>query len=108
MVVRLFYPSFDICPGRIVQQLAALPVQGRVFFLELGGGVGDAAAAGCGEGYHRLSGEVVSVQECVHCPRCKVPPDRVADVDYVIAFRIFQVRPDGRPGLAVVHLLGTA
>ena len=44
------YPGFDGSPGGTVEQLAALPVECGIFFPELGGGVGDAAAAGGGEG----------------------------------------------------------
>ena len=48
--LKLSNPGFDGSPGSAVEQLAALPVKCGILFPELGGGVGDAAAAGGGEG----------------------------------------------------------
>ena len=63
--------------------------------LELYGRFSDPASAGCGKGSHFFTGKVVGLAEVVHYAGSDAVPDREADKDRVIAFKVFRIARKG-------------
>lgn len=59
--------------------------------LELLGCPADPASAGCGKSSHLLAGKVMGLAEVVHDAGGSAVPDREADQDRVIAFKVFDI-----------------
>ena len=108
LIVKVGYPILYGIVAHSVQQLSFFPVQAWIGFFQFGNTVTDTASTGSGERYDSLAGEIVSLKERVDYSRCKVPPYRKAQVDYIVFGGIFEPSLDGRTRTAVVHLYAAA
>lgn len=92
--------------GRIhvVEQLALLPVGLGTVGLQAPLRLLDPAAAGGGEGNHRLAGKIISLQERVHDTGLHIPPDGEADEHGVVLVQIRRRCRDGGAAGWIVHL----
>ena len=76
--------------------------------LQVLGGIAEAAAAGCGEQYNRLAGEIVGLEEGVYDRRRRVPPNRKTEKDHVVSGDLCVGIGHGDAERLVLHLYGTA
>ena len=102
------HPGLDVGLGGAVQGLAGFPVDFGIGLGEVLVGLVDGTAAGGGEEDDRLAFEAVGLEEGVDDGRGRVPPDREAEVDHVIAVGVLEVLHDGRAGALVLHFDGAA
>ena len=91
----------------MVEQLALLPVGLGTVGLQAPLRLLDPAAAGGGEGNHRLAGEVIALHEGIHGPSGNAPPDGIPDEYGVIVLPVggFGVLQSHVPQAGVIMFL---